>query len=320
MPSFPVRPATLTRFTADLERLLGRPVAPDDRFAVAVSGGPDSMALLALAHAAFSGRIEAATIDHGFRPEAAGEAAMVARWCGEHGIPHAVLRPLAPITGNLQSAARAERYRLLWNWCGERGLSWLMTAHHADDQLETLLMRLNRGSGLAGLAGVRGRSDRLLRPLLLWRRSELADVAREAGCPTIQDPSNSDPRFDRAAIRLRLSATDWLDSVSVSRSAAALAEAEKALEWAVGGLEAQHVDQTGQEIRLSRIDFPREIQRRLLLRMLARLDPDLSPRGDAIDQALVQLALGKKYTIGALLVSGGNGWTVKPAPPRRTSG
>lgn len=278
------------------------------------------MALLALSHTALPGQIEAATIDHGFRPEAAGEAAMVARWCGEHGIPHAVLHPPAPITGNLQSAARTERYRLLWNWCGERGLSWLMTAHHADDQLETLLMRLNRGSGLAGLAGVRGRSDRLLRPLLLWRRSELADVAREAGCPTVQDPSNSDPRFDRAAIRLQLSATDWLDSVSASRSAAALAEAEKALEWAVGGLEAQYVDQTGQEIRLSRIDFPREIQRRLLLRMLARLDPDLSPRGDAIDQALVQLALGKKYTIGGLLVSGGDGWTVKPAQPRRTSG
>ena len=310
----------LTRFTADLERLLGRSAAPRDRFAIAVSGGPDSMALLALAHAAFPGQIEAATIDHGFRPEAAGEAAMVARWCGEHGIPHSILRPAAPITGNLQSAARAERYRLLWDWCDERGLAWLMTAHHADDQLETLLMRLNRGSGLAGLAGVRGRSDRLLRPLLLWRRSELADVAREAGCPTVQDPSNSDPRFDRAAIRLRLSETDWLDSISASRSAAALAEAEKALEWAVDGLEAQYVDQSGEEIRLSRIDFPREIQRRLLLRMLARLDPDLSPRGDAIDQALVQLALGKKYTIGGLLLSGGNAWTVKPAPPRRTSG
>jgi tRNA(Ile)-lysidine synthase len=310
----------LTRFNTDLERLLGRPATPNDRFAIAVSGGPDSMALLALSHTALPGQIEAATIDHGFRPEAAGEAAMVARWCGEHGIPHTILRPSAPITGNLQSAARAERYRLLWNWCDERGLSWLLTAHHADDQLETLLMRLNRGSGLAGLAGVRGRSDRLLRPLLLWRRAELADVAREAGCPTIQDPSNSDPRFDRAAIRLRLSETDWLDSVSASRSAAALAEAEKALEWAVSGLEAQYVDQTGQEIRLSRIDFPREIQRRLLLRMLARLDPGLSPRGDAIDQALVQLALGKKYTIGGLLLSGGKGWTVKPAPPRRQPG
>jgi tRNA(Ile)-lysidine synthase len=310
----------LTRFIADLERLLGRPVAPDDRFGVAVSGGSDSMALLALSHAGFPGRIEAATIDHGFRAEATAEAAMVARWCGEHGIPHATLLPPAPITGNLQSAARAERYRLLWNWCDERDLSWLMTAHHADDQLETLLMRLNRGSGLAGLAGVRGRSDRLLRPLLHWQRSELADVAKEAGCPTVQDPSNNDPRFDRAAIRLRLSETDWLDSLSASRSAAALADAENALEWVVSSLDEQFIVQTEGEIRLSRIDFPREIQRRLLLRMLARLDPDLSPRGDAIDQALVQFALGKKYTIGRLLLSGGDAWTVKPAPPRRQPG
>lgn len=310
----------LPRFAADLERLLGRPVAPNDRIGIAVSGGPDSMALLALSHTAFPGQIEAATIDHGFRAEAAGEAAMVARWCGEHAIRHVTLRPPAPITGNLQSAARAERYRLLWEWCDERGLSWLMTAHHADDQLETLLMRLNRGSGLAGLAGVRGRSDRLLRPLLHWRRSELADVAKEAGCPTVQDPSNSDPRFDRAAIRLQLSETDWLDSVSASRSAAALAEAEMALEWVVNSLDEQFIVQTGREFRLSRIDFPREVQRRLLLRMLARLDPDLSPRGDAIDQALVQLALGKKYTIGRLLLSGGDGWTVEPAPPRRQPG
>lgn len=312
--------SALPRFTADLDRLLGRSVNQDDRFGLAVSGGPDSMALLALAHAAFPGQVEAATIDHGFRPEAAEEAAMVARWCGEHDIPHTILHPPAPITGSLQSAARAERYRLLWNWCHERGLSWLMTAHHADDQLETLLMRLNRGSGLAGLAGVRGRSDKLLRPLLLWRRAELADVASEAGCPTVQDPSNSDPRFDRAAIRLHLSQTDWLDSVSASRSAAALAEAEIALEWTVSSLEEQFVSQTGEEIRLSRIDFPREIQRRLILRMLARLDPVLTPRGDAIDQALVQLALGKKYTIGTLLLSGGKAWTVKPAPPRRRPG
>src|SRR3546814_8595928 len=108
------------------------------------------------------------------------------------------------IVGSLQSGAVKKRYRLLWHWCGERGLGWLITAHHADEQLETMLMRLNRGSGVAGLAGVRARTDRLLRPLLFWRRSELAEVAARAGCPTVQDPSNFDPHFDRAAIRARL--------------------------------------------------------------------------------------------------------------------
>src|SRR3546814_15289440 len=109
---------------------------------------------------------------------------------------------------------------------------------------------------------VRARTDRLLRPLLFWRRSELAEVAARAGCPTVQDPSNFDPHFDRAAIRARLKQTDWLDSLSASRRAAALADAENALEWALEGLVAQFIDHYGQEIRLSRIDFPHKIQRR----------------------------------------------------------
>lgn len=308
------------RFVQDLERLLGRPVLPTDRFGIAVSGGPDSMALLALAHAAFPGQVEAATVDHGFRKEAAEEAAMVGCWCAERAIAHATLRPPQPITGNLQAAARAERYRLLWQWCGERNLDWLMTAHHADDQLETVLMRLNRGAGLGGLAGVRPRQDRLLRPLLFWRRDELADVARMAGCPIVQDPSNTDLRFDRAALRARLAQTDWLDSVSASRSAAALADAERALEWIVDELNAKYVHQAGEEISLSPTAFPREIQRRLLLRMIHALDPALTPRGETLDQALAHLAGGKKYTMGSLLLLGGETWTLRPAPPRRNRG
>src|SRR3546814_6627294 len=67
---------------------------------------------------------------------------MVAQWCGGKGIPHATLHPPEPIVGSLQSAVRKMRYRLLWHWCGERGLGWLITAHHADDQIETMLMRL----------------------------------------------------------------------------------------------------------------------------------------------------------------------------------
>src|SRR3546814_14613246 len=88
---------------------------------------------------------------------------------------------------------------------------------------------LNRGSGVAGLAGVRARTDRLLRPLLFWRRSELAEVAARAGCPPVPDPRNFDPHFDRAAIRARLQQTDWLDSLSASRHPAALAEARQGL-------------------------------------------------------------------------------------------
>lgn len=162
------------------------------------------MALLLLAHAAFPARVEAATVDHGLRPHSAAEANMVANWCASQDLPHVVLRPKEPITGNIQSSARAARYALMEGWRADRGLDWLLTAHHADDQLETILMRLNRGSGVSGLAGVRERSGLVLRPLLRWRKAELIALAEAARLPFVHDPSNSDPRYDRAALRLRL--------------------------------------------------------------------------------------------------------------------
>lgn len=140
--------------------------AASARFGVAVSGGPDSMALLDLAARAFSGRVEAATVDHGLREASADEAAMVADWCGNAGIAHATLHPKGAVRGNVQSWARSQRYALLEEWRTAQGLDWLLTAHHADDQLETLLMRLNRGAGVGGLAGVRARQGVVLRPLL----------------------------------------------------------------------------------------------------------------------------------------------------------
>src|SRR3546814_10868407 len=116
----------LSRFRNDTERLIDRP-AEVERFGIAVSGGPDSMALLALAHATYPGQVEAATVNHGFRTEAAEEAAMVAQWCGGKGIPHATLHPPEPIVGSLQSAARKMRYRLLWHWRSEEHTSELQS-------------------------------------------------------------------------------------------------------------------------------------------------------------------------------------------------
>src|SRR3546814_17452272 len=111
--------------------------------------------------------------------------------------------------------------------------------------------------------------------------------------------------------------SDWSSDVcSSDLSAAALADAEKALEWAIEGLVAQFIDHYGQEIRLSRIDFPREIQRRLLLRLISRLEPRLKPRGDALDRALVQLAIGKTYPMGGRFLQGGEIWTLKRAGTR----
>ena len=203
---------------------------------LAVSGGPDSLALMLLAHAALPGRIAVASIDHGLRPEAAGEVALVERLAGERGIPFTAIT-LTPQPGNLQAQARAGRYAALAEWARASGLGAVATAHHADDQAETLLMRLNRGSGLAGLAGVRAASRIeesevvLLRPLLGWRKAELEAVVAAAGIIAVQDPSNANPDFDRVAIRAHLAGADWLDPAQLAASAAHIAEGWQALQW-----------------------------------------------------------------------------------------
>ena len=224
------------RFAADLAALWPEDEREGRPLGLAVSGGPDSLALLLLAAEALPGQIAVASIDHGLRPEAAGEVALVGRIAGERGIPFAALKvSLAP--GNLQAEARAARYAALSRWADEVGLGAIATAHHADDQAETLLMRLNRGSGLAGLAGVRprgrieGSETLLLRPLLGWRKAELAAVVTEAGITPAEDPSNTNPAFDRARLRAALAQADWLDPVQIAASAAHLAEGWQALEW-----------------------------------------------------------------------------------------
>ena len=264
MPSAGLEPS-VTRLKDDLARLTGRESAAT-RFGVAVSGGPDSMALLWLASRAFPGRTHAATVDHGLRAESAVEAEMVADWCAAEGVPHATLTPLEPITGRIQSAARAARYRLLDTWRREQGIDWLLTAHHADDQLETILMRLNRASGVGGLAGIRERNGAVFRPLLGWRRAELMEIVARHALPHVQDPSNENMQFDRVAMRAHLAGVDWLDPVAASRSAAACAEAEEALQWMVDRIAAEHMEgSAGGPVTLSRTDVPREVLRRLSL-------------------------------------------------------
>jgi tRNA(Ile)-lysidine synthase len=307
-----------SRFARAVAALIGDASA-EARFGIAVSGGPDSMALLHLAAQQFPGHIEAATVDHGLRDASADEAAMVAVWCADHGIVHATLRPAQPISGSVQAEARDARYALLEVWRRERGLDWLMTAHHADDQLETMVMRLNRSSGVAGLAGVRARREALLRPLLGIRRSELEAYVQAEGLPFVSDPSNSDDRFDRARLRKHLAHASWLDPVAAARSAAALADSEDAIEWMADQLYARHVVREGVNFVLTEIDFPRELLRRLLIRMIAACAPDVPiPRGERIDQAIIQLSCAKRVSIGACVATGGSRWSVRRAPPRRT--
>lgn len=226
-------PDRALRFAADLEAIwpTGERSAP---LGLAVSGGADSLALLLLAHAAMPGQIAAASVDHGLRAEAAGEVALVERIARERGIPFASLKvSLGP--GNLQARAREARYAALAGWAKAQGIGAIATAHHADDQAETLLMRLNRGSGLAGLAGVRPRGTFaeaiLLRPLLGWRKADLRAIVADAGIVAAEDPSNTNHDFERVRIRARLAEADWLDPAQIAASAAHLAESWQAIEW-----------------------------------------------------------------------------------------
>ena len=316
-------PDLVSRFRLDLEAVAGADPAP---FAVAVSGGPDSLALLILAHAAFPGRVGAATVDHGLRAESPAEAEAVARLCGELGVPHHILKAVvAPAGKGLQAAARAARYSALAAWMDEQGLGLLLTAHHCDDQAETLLMRLNRGSGVAGLAGVRASgavpgSDgrlRLCRPLLGWRHTELRAIADTAGVEAAQDPSNADLAYDRARLRRRLGEAPWLDPAALARSAALLAEAEAALEWTAGTLFAARAEEEAGAVTLRPHGLPPELLRRLVLRCLGRVAPGATPRGEKLAAFIVRLEQGDRATLCEVKGTGGETWRFERAPPRR---
>jgi tRNA(Ile)-lysidine synthase len=313
----------VARFRLDLEAVAGTDPGP---LALAVSGGPDSLALLLLAHAACAGRVEAATVDHGLRPESRAEAEAVARLCGELGVAHHILAAkVSPVGEGLQAAARAARYAALADWMDGEGLPLLLTAHHADDQAETLLMRLGRGSGVAGLAGVRaagpvpgtGGRLRLCRPLLGWRRSELHAIVAAAGIEAARDPSNEDERFDRARLRRRLKAAPWLDPAALARSAALLAEAEAALDWAAEPLFAARVDLEEGAAVLRPNHLPPELLRRLVLRCLRRLAPRAKPRGEKLAAFIARLGEGGTATLCGVKGVGGETWRFEPERPRR---
>lgn len=311
-------PDDIARFCVDLA------VLTDDapgRLGIAVSGGPDSVALLLLAHAAFPGTVAAATVDHRLRAESADEAAFVAGICATLGVPHRILAADEVIEGNIQSGARALRYRLLARWAEEEGIGWVLTAHHADDQAETLLMRLMRGAGLAGLAGIRaaGRvaGQRVARPLLGWRRTELESIVSDAGLVPVDDPGNADPAYDRARLRATLAEVDWVEVTAVAHSAAALAKANDALDWAADALQADRVHFDGDAVSLDPDNVPSELRRRLVLRILGELAPDAAPRGAEVQRLLVTLDAGGTATLAGVKCSGGARWRFAAAPPRR---
>jgi tRNA(Ile)-lysidine synthase len=316
MPSAPPE-AAVERFKQDLLELTG--ALPKAGVGICVSGGADSLALLLLAKAALP-NIEAATVDHGLRAESGSEAVYVAEICAQLGAEHTILTLSAQPRGNLSDWARTARYSVLERWADERELGLLLTAHHADDQLETMIMRLNRGSGVGGLAGIRPKNGRVVRPLLGWRKAELEALVRQCEVTPVNDPSNHNPRFDRARLRKTLSGVDWLDPLAASKSAAALADGDDALRWAAEALEGERVIQSGNEIRFDAAAIPRELLRRLVTACIERIAPGAQPRGQALDRAIATLQSGKTTTLAGVKATGGAMWRFSDAPPRKKSG
>jgi len=325
-------PACIELFRADLDAL----APPDARLGIALSGGPDSLALLLLAAAARPAMVEAATVDHALREGSRAEAEAAAAICAHLGVPHAVLTvewDEKPATA-IQERARAKRYGLLAAWARDRGLEAILTGHHADDQAETLLMRLNRGAGVRGLAGMRpksaipsprhsrerGNRALLLRPLLSWHRSDLERICAEANLTPITDPSNADDRFERVRVRKALSDADWLEPSALAASAAHLASADEALDWATGREWRGAVSEENGRVTYTPSDAPPEIVRRLVARAIATLASEGSAeplRARELDPLLATLRSGGQATLRGVICSGGPQWCFSPAPERR---
>jgi len=268
-------------------------LAPFPALLLAVSGGPDSTALMVLAARWRKARkngpaLIAVTVDHGLRKESAAEARAVAKLARQLGIQHRTLRwtGAKPKTG-LPRAARVARYRLLAAAARKAGAPAILTAHTLDDQAETVLIRMSRGSGLTGLAGMqrvsalpgdaggRGEPLRLVRPFLDIPKARLIATLKAAKVPFAEDPSNHDPRFTRARLRglIPILAAEGLDAARLALLARRLARAEAALAAAAAAALCQLAAKPGERgiLAFDRSGFlalPGEIAQRVLGRAI----------------------------------------------------
>jgi tRNA(Ile)-lysidine synthase len=261
---------------ARIDALLA-PLAGARATLIAVSGGPDSTALVVMAAewaSRRSARVFAATVDHRLRAESAAEAAAVSAMCDRLGVPHATLvwTGAKPST-RLMERAREARYRLLVAHAHTVGAEAIATAHHADDQAETVLFRLMRGSGVTGLAGMAATSERdgviLARPLLGIAKADLVAFCRTRGVAFVEDASNTDPAYARTRLRALMGALadEGLDAEGFVRLARRAAEADDALERMTKAAEARLGD--GRMDARALVSEPIAVVQRLLARRIA---------------------------------------------------
>jgi tRNA(Ile)-lysidine synthase len=336
-PEFALQPLGLMR-RAHLNRLLtgfdGSQVAHliDDRtlarifrvaeehraILLAVSGGPDSMALMYLvkrwliAGSRMAPAVWVATVDHRLRPESAMEAAFVAHHAKELGFSHMTLVWEAAKPGpGLQARARKARYDLMATYCVSNGISAMITAHTEDDRAETLLMRLRRGSGLDGLAAISEVGSwngvAVIRPLLSLSKARLAAFLRAGAIPSIHDPSNADPAFERVRIRhaMRALRGAGLGAKALARSAARLARSRAALDTLTDEFLSEHLRVAplgqGSLDRDALLNLPADLQLRVLARALALI----AGKTEAPRMAKLEALIGNLLLEGARTVFAG---------------
>ena len=317
---------------------------------LAVSGGSDSTALLVLAARWARGlserhkhppKLAAVTIDHGLRPESRREALAVKQLARRLGVPHRTLswRGKKPNTG-LQEAARYARYRLLAEEAARSGYEHILTAHTLDDQAETVLFRLARGSGLTGLAGMadaapipvgRDAAIFLVRPLLRVSKARLVATLRAIGIAHSEDPTNRDPRYTRTRLRALLPglAQEGLDADGFARLASRMRRAEATIEFAVAAARAALAPGPWRHrgpivFEIARFaDLPAEVALRLLGRAVTHAGNEgpvelgkLELLYDALRSARAPL---RRTLAGALITLAPERLTVERAPARRSS-
>jgi tRNA(Ile)-lysidine synthase len=310
MSTLPISPPESRRLFALL--------APFPQAALAVSGGPDSLALMLLAarwrEACEDGpKLSVLTVDHGLRSGARAEADDVGRVAASLGLPHTILTwekaELPP--ASLQARARTARYNLMAAYCHAHGIPALATAHTQDDQAETFLMRLKRGSGLDGLAAIPEKGAwagiSILRPLLDVPKGRLVATLDAAGLPYVTDPSNADPRFERARMRARASALEafGLSPEALALSARRLRRAREALDEAARDFLARHgaMSAAGYATidREALASAPQEIALRALAQMIAAVGGGEAPVQLAKLEALLaalEANPNKAHTLG----------------------
>ena len=306
---------------------------------LAVSGVPDSTALLAMAagwacrvHPA--PRLAAATVDHGLRRESAAEAATVGALCQRLGVPHRTLvwEGEKPVT-RIQERARAARYALLSAHARAIGAGAIVVAHHLDDQAETALFRLLRGSGVAGLSAMAASTDlggiALVRPLLGVAKRDLVAYCEAHGLAYARDPSNQDPRYARTRMRRLASglAAEGLDAAALARLARRASQIEDALARQTQAAAARlGLPRSARCDAAALLAEPTEIVQRLIAAAIADIGGRAPSRvGLAKVEALTQDLL-RAYAAGAPFSANVAGARVRlargavrvePEPPRR---